>query len=192
MNRFESGSETLRVTPNPHQQKRLHGGLDTVPDFKELTFFFCYRLWHLAVARSFSIMRIEKWLRFINKVSSAALWLTALWPLSFFLLFNFYVFILNKTNHTGYDVMKAADYFSRLAVLAIFLLLISVVFNRAWVLPCLVLLGFSMLAAINIHYYDKTNMMVQYDEWGERGLPDRPYCIRFFPPGISADFCDSD
>ncbi len=95
--------------------------------------------------------------------------------LLFWGLYNVYSLVLNKTNHTGTDFM----FFAKVIVgIAIVLLLGTILkpnlFGKNDTITKIIFI-LSLLIMTNITYFSKFNIMLEYNEWQKRGMPNKPF-----------------
>jgi hypothetical protein len=114
----------------------------------------------------------------------AAGWLVAFAAGVVLVVFNIYVFGHNDTNHTGGDTLAVGNVFLLLACAALAMGVLCVVWTGHLPREIVVAAALSALVTICTHFYDEANIMVQYDRWLARGMPDRP-CIALFAPGLT-------
>lgn len=89
--------------------------------------------------------------------------------LSAWLGYLFYVFIINGTSHTGYNLKKLAVVYIIWGVIGLVLWL----FQRSrWFLLSAIVCA---LAAVNILLFDYFEIMMHYQDWVRRGLNIRTF-----------------
>lgn len=84
-------------------------------------------------------------------------------------LYNYYVFFLNETSHTGIEVREISMMYLIQAVISGALLRHA---NRKIVVLCLVI---GVLGAAEIFLLDYFEVMSFYDDWAPRGLKTRTW-----------------
>ncbi len=92
-------------------------------------------------------------------------------------LYNYYVFFLNGTGHTGIDVKQVASAYAIQA--AVSALVLRFEKHRA-VMLCL---AAGLLGAIEIFAFDLLGVMSSYDDWARQGLQARTFGCWFLKCG---------
>lgn len=96
--------------------------------------------------------------------------------LGILILFNVYSLLLNESNHTGLP-LTSLSYFYLITLVVNLILLIIVKFKKLPVgntslIYYLVIL--SILAIVNIAAFEKFNVMMEYETWQKKGMPEKP------------------
>ncbi len=107
------------------------------------------------------------------------LWVYLLILLAILIMFNVYSLLLNESNHTGLP-LASLFYFYLISFAINFILLIVVKFNKISVcnislIYYLVILSF--LAIVNIGAFERFNVMMEYETWQKKGMPEKPLVL---------------
>ncbi len=81
-------------------------------------------------------------------------------------LFNYYVFFDNATNHTGSSPYALLYLF----VPALLISLLLIPGRRTWLFPLILALA----GSVNVLAFDALDIMKGYDSWAHAGMRDRP------------------
>lgn len=88
--------------------------------------------------------------------------------------FNLYAFALNETNHTGFDTYILIKIYIVIFLLWLFLFIYfkrkGLEYNR--VILILIFLIF-MAAVLTVVIYEKFNILMYYETWIEKGMPEK-------------------
>jgi hypothetical protein len=82
--------------------------------------------------------------------------------------YDYYVFVMNRANHTGFEVRQLA--WAGLACGVASLALGVATGARAWAVAAV--LGFALFA--NVYGLERAQIMMNYDDWVRSGMPERP------------------
>lgn len=96
--------------------------------------------------------------------------------LGILILFNVYSLLLNESNHTGLP-LAGLSYFYLMTLVVNLILLIIVKFKKLPVESALIvyyLVVLSIVAIINIAAFEKFNVMMEYETWQKKGMPEKP------------------
>jgi hypothetical protein len=89
-------------------------------------------------------------------------------------LYNYYSIFLNETNHTSFTVLEICSPFVFGIVIAIILIGLryfkkirhSIVLESILIAVCLI-------GIVNVAVYEKLNIMMNYDTWAKKGMPEK-------------------
>ncbi len=94
-------------------------------------------------------------------------------------LFNYYSLFRNATNHTGAPIgLIAAVYFTTFAISVIIMAVDRKKLIRNRKTTYYLLLALAMISSIafaNIVAFDQLNVMMNYETWLHKGMPDKPH-----------------
>ncbi len=91
------------------------------------------------------------------------------------IVYNYYSLVYNKTNHTGFNTKYIFLFFITCGVgLVVLSRLMPMVIPRHDVCISTIML-LLMLIGINMYLFDYFNIMVNYDAWVKRGMPEKPF-----------------
>ncbi len=113
----------------------------------------------------------------LERTLNALIWLQLSAVVSLIFAYNGYCWFFNTSNHVSFSFLKLlGKYYLLFYVLSSVQLAVSVKFTALRIKTNLLILtmGLSLLGVLNIIIYDKINIMVFYDEWIRRGMPDKP------------------
>lgn len=77
-----------------------------------------------------------------------------------------YVFVVNRSNHSAFSLYWVYVLVLPLALHSLFQLKAS----KHWLIP----LAFGLVIIASVAVLDYLNIMLQYDTWLQRGMPERP------------------
>jgi len=85
--------------------------------------------------------------------------------------FNIYALIINETNHTSYNLNLLLYFFTFTKVSYLTLLLIQK--QKKWLFS-IFLIAVSICGTLNVKYFQYNNIMLNYGNWLDKGIPDKP------------------
>lgn len=119
------------------------------------------------------------------------------WPLRmavvyaglFLTLFNSYVWFLTSANHTSVNLDRWTSSFHLLAAFSALLLIFAWAFETRWLRRWLawLLLVLSVLAIANLRWYQESDIMMRYEAWLAKGMPERTVTWRTMTSHIDSD-----
>ncbi len=103
----------------------------------------------------------------MNKISVSIIIIVSL----SIILFNVYSLSLNRTCHTGFDT---SGIFHVYAVLSVFSIIITLwcIYKKGNYQFFLILFFICIIGMINIKVFENHNVMMQYEDWIEKGMPE--------------------
>jgi hypothetical protein len=91
--------------------------------------------------------------------------------------YNGYCWFFNTSNHVGFFFFKLlGQYYLLFFVLSSLELVLAVKYKTLYIKKnvLMLIMAFAVLGVLNIIVYDKLNIMMYYDDWIRRGMPDKP------------------
>lgn len=104
----------------------------------------------------------------MNKISASLITMVSL----SIILFNVYSMSMNNTCHTGFNTSNMLYVYALLSVFSIIMTLWCI-YKKGNYKFFLILFFICITGMINIKVFEKYNVMMQYEDWIEKGMPEK-------------------
>jgi hypothetical protein len=128
----------------------------------------------LAITRYIvSVRSLHKMILHTCETSNLLLKIIIYFELLIILGFNFYSLVLNNTNHCGFDTFILVPILILITIVAIRIYLISKDKRKENQRKIIFLVAFCIFVILNIILYEKFNIMMKYELWLDKGMPNK-------------------